>query len=181
MSAEAYKAVRKLSDEVWSRIEEARMAIPEKRRPSIGKIQLVLRELAWGFIDDRGYADPTLAQISSAMRGCSVATVAACIKVVCKAGVVLVLRPATRGLNGEPGRAPRYGFSFFSPKRRGKTEAVITPVEPADSTTVPIEQLRLEVARLDEEQRNGPTEHLRQQARILWAVKHVELRRRENV
>jgi hypothetical protein len=181
MSAEAYKAVRDLSTELWSRIEEARMAIPEKRRPSICNVQLVLRELAWGFIDDRGYADPTLAQISKSLRRCSVTTVSACIKVLCTAGVVLILRPATRGLDGEPGRAPRYGFSFFSPKRRGKTEVDIRPAEQSDSELLPIEQLRLEVARLDEAQRNGPTEFQRQQARFQWVAKHEELRRRGNV
>jgi hypothetical protein len=181
MSAEAMKAARKLSTETWGHIEAVRLAVPEKRRPSHALIQLVLREVAWCYVDALGYADPTLAQIASTLYQFSERSIAAALKVLQDAGIVPVLRNATRGLDGQPGRAPRRGLSFCNPSPQKATRRVETRSAPRSVSVLSLQELRELVESLDELSRTGETEYERQQARLEWQVKREELRRRENV
>jgi hypothetical protein len=181
MSAEAMKAARKLSTETWDHIEAVRLAVPEKRRPSLALLQLVIREIAWYFVDALGYADPTLAQIAAALYQYSESSIAAALKVLRDAGIVPVLRNATRGLDGQPGRAPRRGLSFYAPLPQVTTRKVVATPAASGVTSPSLQELRAEVELLHELSRTGETAHKRQQALLKWQDKREELRRRENV
>jgi hypothetical protein len=181
MSAEAMKAARKLSAETWDHIEAVRLAVPEKRRPSHALIQLVLREVAWCYVDALGYADPTLAQIASTLYQFSERSIAAALKALQDAGIVPVLRNATRGLYGQPGRAPRRGLSFYAPLPHVTIRKVVTTPAASGVTSLSLQELRAEVESLHELSRTGETARKRQQALLKWQDKREELRRRENV
>jgi hypothetical protein len=181
MSAEAYKAVRKLSGETWGRVEAVRMAVPEKRRPSQGLVQLVLREIAWCYLDDRGYADPTIAQIAVTLNNVSTGAVQAALKVLRDSGVVPVLRGGTRGQKGECGRAPRRGLSFYQPPRSAKVVSAISAAFTKSDPVQSLEALRCQVLELENISRTALTPFERQRARLAWQDKYQELRRRENV
>jgi hypothetical protein len=181
MSADAYKAVRALPDDVWGQIEETRLRVPAHRRPSAARVQLVLREIAWCFVDDVGYADPTVAQITSTLKDMSADSVSECLTVLRDAGVVPVLRRSTRGLKGKPGRAPRRGLSFHSPKPSSRSRSVSA----VRRTTVPqeltIDDLRARVEELDEMSRSAPSLAAQQRARLEWQYLREKLRQLENV
>jgi DNA-binding transcriptional ArsR family regulator len=181
MSAEATKALRTLPDEVWGQIEAVRRAVPEHRRPSSARVQLVLREIAWCFIDDLGYADPTVAQIAAALKDVSVSTVTECLKVLRDAELVPILRRSTRGEKGRPGRAPRRGLSFYVPTptkklRKSNAKASFPSVAGASK-----DELRQCVDELHALSRDAPTPMERQQALLKWQYLREQLRRLENV
>ena len=105
-----------LYDECWQRIVKAQLAIPEERRPGMDKVEIVGRIIAGGVIDEVGYCDLTYGQIAAKSWNISVSMVKPCIMVWNNSALLITVRRSTRGLKGEPGRAPRRVFTFYDPQ-----------------------------------------------------------------
>ena len=105
-----------ISDEGWQRVVKAQLAIPEGRRPSLDKVEIVGRIIAGGVIDGVGYCDLTYKQIAGKSWNISVSWVKPCIMVWNNSDLLITVRGSTRGLKGESGRAPRRVFAFYNPQ-----------------------------------------------------------------
>lgn len=104
-----------LSDDGWHRVVSAQLAIPEKRRPSLDKVEIVGRLVAGGVIDEVGYCDLTYEQIKAKSRNISISWVQPCLMVWTNSALLVTVRRSTRGLKGQSGRAPRRVFTFYDP------------------------------------------------------------------
>ena len=105
-----------LSDECWQRVVKAQLAIPEHRRPSMDKVEIVGRLVAGGFIDEVGYCDLTYEQIAAKSHVISLYVVKSCLQVWTNPSLLVTVRKSRKGLKGQPGRAPRRVFTFYDPQ-----------------------------------------------------------------
>ena len=105
-----------ISDEGWQRVVKAQLAIPEGRRPSLDKVEIVGRLIAGGVIDEVGYYDLTYEQIKAKSRNISISWVQPCLMVWTNSALLVTVRRSTRGLKGQSGRAPRRVFTFYDPQ-----------------------------------------------------------------
>lgn len=118
-----------LSDEGWHRIVSAQLAIPENRRPSLDKVEIVGRLVAGGVIDEVGYCDLTYEQIAAKSRNISISMVQPCLMVWTNSDLLVTVRNSCKGQKGQPGRAPRRVFTFYDPQRLiDKPKAKIQPL-----------------------------------------------------
>lgn len=116
VSGDALVAWWALSEEAWRRLEMARLAIPEKRRPSQHVVDLVGGIIASYVIEGKGYADPTYVQIADRSHTMCVDTIKHALQVFDTAGVLRTIRKSCAGEKNNTGRAPRRVFAFYDPE-----------------------------------------------------------------
>jgi hypothetical protein len=124
---------------VWQAIdpavlEECRMRIPEKQRPSYMAMVMVGQSLALGVISPSpkiklGFTDKSIEQIINMNHGAlSHHQVRAALRGLNQEPLFKTIRNSTRGINGMPGRAPRRVMYLYDPcnwLRRGVVDPTL--------------------------------------------------------
>ena len=124
---------------VWQAIdpavlEECRMRIPEKQRPSYMAMVMVGQSLALGVIAPSpkiklGFTDKSIEQIINMNHGAlSHHQVRAALRGLNQEPLFKTIRNSTRGINGMPGRAPRRVMYLYDPcnwLRRGVVDPTL--------------------------------------------------------
>lgn len=118
MSFDALKVWQAIDPAV---LEECRMRIPEKQRPSYMAMVMVGQSLALGVIAPSpkiklGFTDKSIEQIMNMNHGAlSHHQVRAALRGLNQEPLFKTIRNSTRGINGMPGRAPRRVMYLYDP------------------------------------------------------------------
>jgi len=118
MSIDALKVWQAIDPAV---LEECRLRIPERQRPSLMAMVMVGQSLALGVIAPSpkarlGYSDKSIEQIIKMNHGAlSHHQVRAALRGLTQEPLFKTVRHSTRGVNGMPGRAPRRVMYLYDP------------------------------------------------------------------
>ncbi len=119
MSIQALKVWLDIDSSV---IEECRLRIPLKQRPSFAAMIMVGQTLALGVIEPGskgkrlGYSDKSIEQIIALNHGAvSYHQVRSALRALDQEPLFKTVRRSTRGENGKPGRAPRRVMYMYDP------------------------------------------------------------------
>lgn len=113
MTWQVVQAWEKRPPEQRAALEQARLAIPSKRRPTKAALEITARVLAGAVLRDQNYTDLTYAQIIERAGAVSEEQVKRACSLLHDAGVFVVVRKSTRGKQGKAGRAPRRVPAFL--------------------------------------------------------------------